>query len=412
MNWGGWLTGLSEDILKQDDIELGICFPLGREKHMISGTVNGLAYYGFPWKSPYRYDPAGEAYLKEIIDDFQPDVVHIFGTELPHSLAITNAYRRPERTVIHIQGLSSFIAIHCYAGLSDPILRRHTFRDFIRRDSIRQQKKKFEKRGIFEIQAFQNAGHVTGRTTWDKACTFQMNPNLVYHYCSETLRSSFYQHKWKLGECERHSVFVSHGSLPIKGLHFMLAAMPEIIKNYPDTKLYVAGPNVVKTATWKDRLKKRSYWVYLRRMIAKLNLENSVFFTGELNEQQICKRFLKSNVYVCCSSIENSPNSLGEAMLLGLPCVASDVGGVSDMLINRSEGYVYPYDEPYMLAFYICEIFKNDNLALKFSQNARKHAMETHDRAKNTETVMEIYREISEQPAEKFARAARGENKL
>ena len=45
----------------------------------------------------------------------------------------------------------------------------------------------------------------------------------------------------------------------------------------------------------------------------------------------MCDRYLKSNLFVCCSAIENSPNSLGEAQLLGMPYVASFVGGVPEI---------------------------------------------------------------------------------
>jgi glycosyltransferase involved in cell wall biosynthesis len=125
-----------------------------------------------------------------------------------------------------------------------------------------------------------------------------------------------------------------------------------------------------------------------------------VVFTGILDEKQMCERYLKSHVFVCPSSIENSPNSLGEAMILGVPCVASDVGGVIDLLTHREEGFVYQTDAPYMLAHYVCEIFANDDLALQFSKKARIHAIKTHNKEENTKRMMEIYREIIGQSVE------------
>ena len=70
------------------------------------------------------------------------------------------------------------------------------------------------------------------------------------------------------------------------------------------------------------------------------------------------------------STIENSPNSLGEAMLLGLPCISSHVGGVANMLVHGVEGFLYPSDEPYMISYYVCKLFENDNLARRFSEAA------------------------------------------
>jgi hypothetical protein len=72
------------------------------------------------------------------------------------------------------------------------------------------------------------------------------------------------------------------------------------------------------------------------------------------------------------------------------------VGGVSDMLLHKEEGFVYPSDAPYMLAYYVCELFGNDTMALLISRNARKHALQTHDRAINTNRLIEIYNSILE----------------
>ena len=105
-------------------------------------------------------------------------------------------------------------------------------------------------------------------------------------------------------------------------------------------------------------------------------------------------RYLKCNVFISSSSIENSSNSIGEAMLIGCPIVASYVGGIRNLL-NDEDGYIYPFDEPYMLAQYIDNIFSSDNLAIKFSNNSRKHAQITHDPEKNYYRLFEIYNQIS-----------------
>lgn len=65
------------------------------------------------------------------------------------------------------------------------------------------------------------------------------------------------------------------------------------------------------------------------------------------------------------------------------------------MLKHKEEGFVYQTDAPYMLAHYVCEIFENEDLALKFSKNAREHALTTHDRDANTRRLIEIYEKIT-----------------
>jgi glycosyltransferase involved in cell wall biosynthesis len=395
---GGWMVGLSDSLSTNNNIELKIAFPLSSSKSMISGEIEGIKYFGFPQKkSATMYNMQTEVYLSKIVSETQPDIIHVWGTEYPHTLAMMNVCESmgiTEKVLISIQGLTSIIAQHYLTGLPLKVQSRFTFRDLVKRDNLKQQQRKFVKRGQLEIEALQKVKYVIGRTTWDKACTTQINPKAQYYLCNETLRDEFYKHCWDINRCEKHSIFVSQGSYPLKGLHFMLEAMPLVLKQFPDTKLYVGGQEIIKSNNIKDKLKISSYSKYIKELIRKNHLEKHIEFTGLLNEKKMCERYLQSNVFVSPSSIENSPNSLGEAMILGVPCVASYVGGVSDMLRQNEEGFIYQADAPYMMAYYICEIFGNEELALKFSKNAREHALSTHGREENTKRLMEIYKII------------------
>ncbi len=394
--FGGWFVSASACLVDEDSIELSIAFPKNglRTVQILKGEK--INYYAFPLVSEkYISSNKKNSYLHEILDTIKPDIVHIFGTEYANTLAIVNVCQKKNiNTIISIQGLVSICARHYIAGLPANIQNRFTIRDFIKQDNLNQQQKKFIKRGEFEIEALQKVKHIIGRTTWDRACTYQINPDAKYHFCNETLRDEFYKYSWDINNCEKHSIFVSQGSCPIKGLHFMLEAMPLILKRFPDAKLYVGGHNIIKTDTLKDKLKISSYGKYIKENINKNNLQNKVIFTGILDEKQMCKRYLKSNLFVCPSSIENSPNSLGEAMILGVPCIASYVGGVMDRIQHDLDGFLYQTDAPYMLAYYVCEIFTNDDLALQFSKKTRKHALKTHDRETNTKRLIQIYRKI------------------
>ena len=98
-----------------------------------------------------------------------------------------------------------------------------------------------------------------------------------------------------------------------------------------------------------------------------------------------------THVALIPSAIENSPNSLAEAMLVGTPIVASYVGGVPDMLKDKEEGFLYCYNDPGMLATYISKIFESDELASYFSNNSRKTAWKRHDPLQLENTLIDIY---------------------
>jgi glycosyltransferase involved in cell wall biosynthesis len=396
---GGWLVGLSNDLMQVPQIELAICFPTIKARGLTSGKINNMQYYCIPQNrnSFTKYDARTETLFMNVLSDYSPQIIHIWGTEFPHTLAMVKACKNvgiDRKVVISIQGLVSVIYRHYLKSLPNKICNRHSLRDFIRQDSLKQAQEKLRKRGIYEIEALKNVENIIGRTDWDRACTELINPKAKYYFCNETLRDEFYKHEWDINSCERNSIFMSQASSPIKGLHFMLEALSEIVKRYPNAHLYVAGNNITDTSSLFAKAKISAYGNYLKSLIQKYNLENNVTFTGGLNESQMCERYLRSHVFVSASTIENSPNSIGEAMILGVPVISSDVGGVKNLMIHEIDGFIYQHDAPYMLTHYISELFGNDALALRFSENARDHAMRTHNRDVNTQTLISIYNDI------------------
>ncbi|MCY7731095.1 glycosyltransferase [Aerococcus urinaeequi] len=402
--FGGWLINAAKDLANKEGVELSIAFPSNKASKFKELKGEKINYYPFiPVKETNNKVIEYNESFETLLNNLNPDIVHIYGTEIAHTLSMVNTCNKINiKTVISVQGLVYIIEKHMYSNLPIYAIYGNTFRNIIRKDNVSGLKRLFKNRGKNEIESLQKTNHIIGRTTWDKACSNQINPQANYHFCNETLREEFYKHQWDVNDCEKHSIFLSQGQYPIKGLHYMLDAIPLILKKFPKAKVYISGKDITKSDSIKDKLLMTYYGKYIKKMIKKLNLERNVVFTGPLDEKKMCQRYLKSHVFVCPSSIENSPNSLGEAMMLGVPSVASYVGGIPDMLKDKEEGFLYQHDAPYMLAQYVCEIFENADLALKFSKNAREHALKTHDRDENTRRLIEIYRDVIEKKGEKF----------
>lgn len=416
-NKEGWLAGLSERILeeKNEELELGVCFPASKDMAQWQGkfALEAYAFYEDVSK-PELYPEHLEERMREIVEDFKPDLVHIFGTEFPHTLAMVKAFNRPERTLIGIQGICTLYADAYLTGIPEKIAKRSTLRDMLKSDNIMEQQKKFYKRGMFEQKALSLTCNVTGRTDFDREYSYKCNEHVNYYFMNETLRSNFYRGSWTIKDCVKHSIFVSQGDYPIKGLHFLLQAFPDILAEYPDAKIYVAGNCITGDEGFVKKLKIASYGKYLKELMEKHGIQDKVIYLGNLNAEEMKEQFLKCNVFVSCSTMENSPNSVGEAMLLGVPVVASDVGGVSNLLTDMEEGILYEATNMKALCNAVLKIFdayeyetpsKMRPLRVKeeevtkvrtFPVKARERAYETHNPGKNYNRLLEIYHQICE----------------
>lgn len=385
---GGWMVALSKKLAS--DHALTVCFPYPNE---IEDTVGNVKYYGFAEKDQKGFvNPMIDAF-KRIIGLERPDIIHIWGTEHLHSFAMTEAAKQlgeQGKVLISIQGLTSVLKYHFMAGLPCKVQNGGTVRDFVRHDTLKTQQRKMRKNGEYEIKAIQNVSHVIGRTRWDDSCTRAINPSVQYHFNNEILRESFYHGEWSMDRCQRHTVFVSQAQLPLKGFHFVVEAAGMLMKKYPDLKIFVAGGRNPIAKTWKST----AYQSYLYGLAKETGTLDAIAYVGNLNELQMREQFLRAHVFVSASSIENSPNSVGEAMILGMPIVASNVGGTCDMLVDQEEGFLYQFDAPYMLAGYIDALFSDDTLARKMATAARRHAMNTHDMETNYHSLLNIYKDI------------------
>lgn len=388
---GGWLfSGANALMNLNSGIKLAVATPYkGDEQKTI--VKNGITYYLFPnGKSKGKYDSNLEAYWKDIQVQFLPDVVHIHGTEFPFGLAYIKSCGN-NHLVASIQGLVSVYERYYLGGIKElGLLKTITLRDIYRRDTIFSQNNNMRMRGKFEKEVIRSIDHIIGRTTWDKSHSWAINSKINYHFCNETLRDVFYLSEWKLNRCERYSIFLSQAHYPIKGLHQMIKALPIVLAHYPETKIYVSGYNFV---TGRG-LRLNGFGKYIGSLMKKNGVTDKINFMGILSEKEICKRFIASHIFVCPSAIENSSNSIGEAQLLGVPCVASYVGGIAELVNNEETGLLYRFEEVEMLAMAICRIFSDDSLAQKLSENGRIAASIRHDKQQNAKKLNEIYETI------------------
>lgn len=393
-NLGGWVESMAGELKKVNDIQLAIACKCsaGLTFHEI---VEGIEYYSVSYSSSTAVSEI-EKICSSIIENYHPDIIQIEGTEFLHAKAmLTVAKAEKIPTVVSLQGiLNGQYQYQCGQLQIDDMMFSKSFKNIFTAWILHLRKTRwYKKRMGPEAEIIQMADHVMGRTTWDRAHAYRINPNAKYYPCNRTLREPFYEKHWNIDTTERHSIYIGNGYYALKGLHFVVQALPELIREYPDIKVYVAG---VKPFYEGDKrpFYKKGYGLYLEKLIKDLKVEDHIIFTGSLKAEEVADRLTKVHAYVLCSAVENSPNTLGEAMLLGTPCVAAYVGGVSDMATDGESALFYRNDDPALLAWNLKRVFDDDQLALKLSENGRKRALITHDPKKNAEQLIANYKDI------------------
>ena len=396
----GWLTGiLNEMDVNSTEYELAIAYPTKDTTVKESTIRNNIKCYPFyeDLDHPELYDDRIEAPAKRIIDKEKPDIVHIYGTEFPHALSFVRAFNDSKHTIITIQGVCSRIAKDYMALLPKKVINSVTFRDIIRRDTLKMQMRKFEIRGFNETCAIEESGNVIGRTFFDKRAVCRINGRVNYFKVNETMRKSFYEGRWKNENAFPHSIFIGQGDYPIKGLHFLLEAAGELLSDYPDLTIRIAGNSIIRHDTFKDKLKTPAYGKYLRELISRYGLEDHIKVLGTISEKEIKDEYLKAALFVCASYVENSPNTLAEAMLLGTPVVTSDAGGITDM-ISYNEGFIFRRGDVLELKEAINMVFRmedrNDPELLNICNREVMRASLEFNGESNYNDLLDVYRKV------------------
>lgn len=381
----GWAFAAANELSKVKEIELAVSILYNTPK-VEEYDIDGIKYFTVPFgKSVMKYDDILESSFKEVASRFNPDVVHIYGSEYPFTLAYLNACGT-KNVVISIQGISSIYSRYYLSGID--------LCDMVRHPMLLLQKYMFGKRNKYEREALAKCVFFEGRSDWDKAISWSFNPESKYFFCSRTLRPTFYEERWEIDKIERYTIFLSQAGNPIKGLHQVVRALPYIKDKYPDVKVYIAGDSPYKKNNLKSYIKSLGYGSYIHSLIKKYETEKNIYFVGKLNEREMCEYYQRAHVFICPSTIENVPNSVAEAQMLGTPCIASYVGGNNSLIEHGVDGLLYRFEEYEMLAKYVCDIFGNDEMALRFSNNGHNTALLRHDKKKNIINLINMYKTI------------------
>lgn len=394
-NGGGWLTSLEDELVRQDAIELGICFCQNGQP--FKSERNGVVYYPVPLPQKTKKDKILDiihhgdlkrdeilwdhykTVFKKAIDDFKPDIIHIFGSELYMGLA---TFVAPCPVVLHIQGLLSlYIYIWFPSGVSKT---SYLFQDWNPKKIFdRFQLYTFWKRSCYrEQKVLSHTKHVIGRTHWDELATEILNPERVYHYGGEILRKEFYQeHKRVIPK--RLTIVTTSSSPTYKGFDYVLQ-IANVLKNvmHRDFEWLIYG-NVVPT--------------FQQKFTGLQHNELNIKLMGVASAIKLCDAISNATVYFQPSYIENSPNSVCEAQILGVPVVATNVGGTASLISEGETGFLVPTNDPYTAAYRITRIGDDRDWNLRIGRQSQKVARDRHNHKEIVSSLIKTYQDIINQ---------------
>ncbi len=130
--------------------------------------------------------------------------------------------------------------------------------------------------------------------------------------------------------------------------------------------------------------------VELTKLAAQLNVEKSVRFLGRLSPKQMAELYKSSDLMLNTSLVDNSPNSVIEALACGIPVVSSDVGGIPDLVTHEVDAILLAPGQPEIFSKWACEILSNNELRQRLIQNGLNNTSR-FDWERIKESLLTIY---------------------
>ena len=396
-NGGGWIESLVRIVRSYDEIDLGNAFMNTHGKNNMPQTKGHVTYYPITIKESliqrvkklYTYQLEDKLTIREclrIIDDFKPDLIQVFGSEWCFGLL-------KEYTdipiVIHIQGFWPEYRNCSYppgfSKIDDLLVKWYKPTSIVRKLMLDRKSKE---RALREERILRENVFYMGRTEWDKAITRLYNDKSFYFYCSEALRPAFTDEKmkWTYQKAESVTFVTVGGGHTLKGYDLVLKTA-QLLKQNTTLKFtwFLCGP----TANDMKLFEKMTGIKYMNVSVVPL---------GKCTSDSVKDHLLTSTLYVHSSYIDNSPNSVCEAQYLGLPVIATNVGGTASLFAaDYPADMLVPTNDPYYLADKIKEAVKNEQRLVEMSYSNYKISRERHSDKSIYNSLIKAYISVLEE---------------
>lgn len=171
------------------------------------------------------------------------------------------------------------------------------------------------------------------------------------------------------------------------GIEYLIKAIKELenildIENYKKIRLLIYG---------KGELKNK-----LEDLTKELQIEDKVIFKGYISNEDVPKALNEMDIFVVPSILDSESFGVAavEAMACEIPVIASSVGGLKEVIVDKETGYLVPKKDHKEIAKYLKKLILDKNLRISLGKNGRKRVLENYDWNSNVDYMIKIYREI------------------
>lgn len=365
---GVWQKALADKLLESNLLVLGNVSFQTSSKSITKSFYKNIVQWGLPRKGKIKKGlphPIIRHYYNEIIEDFNPDLIQVWGSENPLKL-LPFVSQSQIPVLLTIQGVLGTIGATILRGLSlRDVLYTIGLREILFNSSLLAIKRSFEKEAIIESQVVNCARFIETQSEWTKAQIISVNPSAKYLITKRVLRPAFMSaEKWTHFDHINPIIYTASWGYSLKGLHVLIRALAIVKRYYSNVQLRIAG--AVGRNDWLGD----GYLRLIIKMIKINSLGNNVFWLGSIDASEIISELQQASVFVNASFVESYSVALAEAMCVGTPSVVSYAGAMPELAEPDSEALYFTPGDHNQCAFQILKLLNNPDLAYSLSLKA------------------------------------------
>lgn len=360
-----WIASLAQPL--SDQIELTIASNNGRIEADEEFMIGNIRYWFI--KAPrLAFNLASlnslssnviHAKLMKRIQEF--DLIHIHGSE---SMLHQACWNLPVPKVLSVQGIID----EYYRYLEEPFSRRRLLWQVARHA---------------ENTYLPKLSHFMCRTEWDKAWVKRNCANAVIHHCWECIRREFFE--TQVDPTDKNKIFFLGGGDYIKGNREALVAFNKALHSAPELKLVYVLPGGPSEAGQIEEF-------ITANNLDKINSDNLII-KSRMAAAEMIAEYRNCFCLLHPSYIDNSPNTVCEAQIIGLPVIASKVGGVGSLIEHGKTGILTSLNTD-DISKAIVDLYRDKQKQQAIASTALPLARERHNASDIVHTTLAIYENV------------------